>query len=74
VPRYFFTIRGPNNLFEDDPHGTVLPDTAAARSFAEKTIKQLRNKSGFDDPPLMMIVRDDSSRTILSLPFLPAFA
>jgi hypothetical protein len=74
VPRYFFMIRRPNNLFEDDPHGTVLPDPAAARSFAEQTIKELRNESGFDDPLLMMIVRDDSNRTILSLPFLPAFA
>jgi len=74
VPRFFFTIQGPNNLFEDDPHGAVLPDTAAARSFAERTIKELRNESGFDDQLLMMIVKDDSNRTILSLPFLPAFA
>jgi hypothetical protein len=74
VPRYFFTIQGPNNLIEEDHRGTVLPDTAAARSFAERTIKELRNESGFDDPLPMMIVRDDNNRTILSLPFLPAFA
>jgi hypothetical protein len=32
-----------------------LPDVATALSHAERTIRELRNESGYDDPVLMMI-------------------
>ncbi len=66
VPQYFFTIRG----VEDDPDGTYLPDVAAALSYAEYTIRELRKKSRYHDPALMMIVKDQTQRAVLSLPFL----
>jgi len=69
VPRYFFTIRGAN-VIEEDPHGTILPDTDTA----ERKIKELRGEGGYDDPLLILVVKDDSNRTVLSLPFLPACA
>jgi hypothetical protein len=73
VPQYFFTIHGRDRV-EDDADGTYLPDAAAALSHAEHTIRELRKKSGYtynNDPALMMIVTDQSGRTVLSLPFFP---
>ena len=73
VPRYFFTIRGRDRV-KDDPHGTNLPDIAAALSNAERKIQELRKESGYnDDTTLMMIVKDDAGRTVLSLPFFPGY-
>ena len=71
MPRYFFTIHGQDRV-ADDPEGTYLPDEAAALSYAEYTIRELRKKSGYkNDLALMMIVRDQTGQTVLSLPFFP---
>ena len=70
VPRYFFTIHGRNRV-EDDRDGKYLPDVAAALSYAEYTIRELRKKSGCNDLALMMFVTDQSGQTVLSLPFFP---
>ncbi len=72
VPRYFFTIRGRNRV-KDDRDGTNLPDVAAALSNAEEKIRQLRTQSAYDDPTLMMIVKDEAGQTVLSLPFFPGY-
>jgi hypothetical protein len=57
VPRYFFTIRGRDRV-KDDPHGTSLPDVAAALSNAERKIRELRKEGGYNnDPTLMMITQ-----------------
>ena len=69
--RYFFTIHGQERV-ADDPEGTYLPDEAAALSYAEYTIRELRKKSGYkDDLSLMMFVKDEAQQTVLSLPFFP---
>jgi hypothetical protein len=70
MPRYFFTIHGWAQV-EDDCDGTYLPDVAAALSYAESTIRELRKKSGYNDLALMMIVKDQAGQTVLSLPFFP---
>ena len=70
MPRYFFTIRGRDRV-KDDPRGTNLPDVAAALSNAERKIRELRKESGYNDPTLMMIVKDEAGQTVLSLPFFP---
>ena len=70
MPRYFFTIHRQDQV-EDDPDGTYLPDAEAALSYAEYTIRELRRKSGYNDLALMMIVKDQSRQTVLSLPFFP---
>ena len=71
MPRYFFTIHGRDRI-KDDPAGTYLPDVAAALSYADYTIRKLRKKSGdVDDLSLMMIVKDQAERTVLSMPFFP---
>ena len=61
-------------MLEDDPHGTILPDIPAALSYAERTIRELRGEDSYDDRLLIMIVKDESNQTVLSLPFLPACA
>ena len=70
VPQYFFTIHRGDRV-EDDLDGTYLPDAAAALSYAEHTICELRKKGGYNDLALMMFVTDQSRRTVLSLPFWP---
>jgi hypothetical protein len=71
MPRYSFTIHGRDRV-ADDPDGTYLPDVAAALSYAEYTIRELRKKSGYkNDLALMMIVRDQTGQAVLSLPFFP---
>jgi len=73
MPRYSFTIQGQDRVV-DDPEGTYLPGEAATLSYAEYTIRELRNKSDYtynNDPALMMIVKDEARQTVLSLPFFP---
>ena len=70
MPRYFFTIRALNGDLEHDPSGKFLPDIAAALTHAERIISQLHKESGYDDPALMMLVKDETGRTVLYLPFV----
>jgi hypothetical protein len=70
MQRFFFTIHRRDRV-EDDPDGTYLPDVAAALSYAEYTIRELRKQIGYNDLALMMIVTDQARRTVLSLPFFP---
>jgi uncharacterized protein DUF6894 len=67
--RYFFTVCGRERI-KNDLAGVELPDDAAALSYAERKIQELR-KHGYDDPALMMIVKDEARQIILSLPFFP---
>ena len=48
MPRYFFTIHKQDRV-EDDPNGTYLPDVAAALSYAEHTIRELRKQYDYKD-------------------------
>jgi hypothetical protein len=71
VQRYFFTIRGRGRVIEEDPVGTYLPNVEAALSYAEYTVRELRKKSGRNDPELMMVVQDQARHAILFVPFFP---
>jgi hypothetical protein len=73
MPRYFFAIRGTAGG-RDDPHGTILPNDAAALSHAERTIAELQKEEGYDDPGMIMIVRNHMHQMVWSIPFLPAIA
>jgi hypothetical protein len=71
MPRYFFTIHRQHRV-ENDHAATYLPDVAAALSYAEDTIRELRKQNGYkDDLSLTMMVRDQAGQTVLSLPFFP---
>ena len=70
MPRYFFTIHGQDPV-ADDPESTYSPDEAAALSYTEYKIRELRKKSGYNDLALMMFVEDEARQAILALPFFP---
>jgi hypothetical protein len=70
MPRYFFAIQAFDREVTDDPSGIVLPDVSAALSHAECIISKLRAQSGYDDAGSMMLVKDETQRLILYLPFV----
>jgi hypothetical protein len=51
-----------------------LPNDAAAFSYAERTIAELQKEEGYDDPGMIMIVRNHTHQMVWSIPFLPAYA
>ena len=69
MPRYFFTIRWSDHQ-DNDLLGTSLTDDAAALDHAVRIIRELRQGGKHTDPSLMMIVRNEMFKTVLSLPFL----
>lgn len=71
MQRFFFTICGRNRVVEEDPHGTYLPDVAAALSHAEYVVCELRKASSCNDPARMMIVQDQARQSVLFVPFFP---
>jgi len=73
VSRYFFTIRWPDHE-DDDWLDTSLPDDAAALDHAIRIIGELRQGGEHNHPGLMMIVRNETLKTVLSLPFLAGCA
>lgn len=70
MQRYFFTIRGWDRVVEEDPHGTDLPDVAAALSYAEHSVCELRKDSNCD-AALMMVVQDQARQPVWFVPFFP---
>jgi Domain of unknown function (DUF6894) len=73
VPRYFFAIRWPEHE-DNDRLGTSLPDDAAALIHATRIIGELRRGGEHDDPGLMLIVKNEMLKPVLSLPFLAGCA
>ena len=74
MAQYFFNIQSSDMEAEDDPHGTNLPDLAAALSHAERAIKELQKHRKYRPPGPMMIVTDEAGQTVLALPFFPGCA
>jgi hypothetical protein len=68
VSRYFFSIRWPDHV-DSDLFGTLLTDDAAALAHAIRIIRELRQGGEYDDPRIMMTVRNEKFKTVLSLPF-----
>ena len=73
VQRYFFGVRWSDHE-DDDPSGAVLSDNAAALNYADRLIRELKEGGRYDDPNLMVIVRDEMKTVVLSIPFLAACA
>ena len=73
MPRYFFVVQRANQQ-EDDPHGTILPNDAAALRHAEHAIAELHKAEGYSDPTGSLTVRNEKNESVLSVPFLPACA
>lgn len=71
VPRYFFTVGHSEREVLADPRGTILPNIEAARLRALRKIQKLHGQSGYEDPALIMQVKDETHRTVLFLPLTP---
>jgi Domain of unknown function (DUF6894) len=71
LPRYHFVIRWPDREHRD-PGGTRFPDVAAARRYAERVIRELKEGGGdYDHPELLMVVTDGDGNEIFTIPFRP---
>jgi Domain of unknown function (DUF6894) len=73
VQRYFFDVRSSDHE-DDDTNGTLLSDNAAALNYADRLIRELKEGGRYNDPNLMVIVRDGMKKFVLSIPFLAAHA
>jgi len=73
VSRYFFSIRWPDRV-DSGLLGTLLTDDAAALAHAVRIIRELRQGGEYGDPRIMMVVRNEKLKTVLSLPFLAGCA
>jgi hypothetical protein len=71
MPEYFFAVRCPDGKHQRERAAT-LNDRAAALEYACCMAQELRVSGGHDDPGLIVTVRDEMQRIVLSIPFLPA--
>ena len=71
--RYFFGVRWSDHE-DDDLNGTLLSDNTAALTYADRLIRELKEGDRYNDPNLMVIVRDGMKKVVLSIPFLAARA
>jgi uncharacterized protein DUF6894 len=71
MPRYSFTIRSFDH--EQAERRVVLQDVGAALDYACRIIRELSAK-GYNDPGLLVSVRNEMREIVLSVPFLAACA
>lgn len=65
MARYHFILRWPDHEHEDR-QGTDLPDPEAARDYARRIIRELKDGGGYDDPELTLVVRDGDGKIIFA--------
>ncbi len=75
VPRYFFHVRDTTGLLVEDPDGTELPDTAAARAEAAEAAREVMAehiRKGEDVSGWRFEVTNEHDQPVLSLLFRDA--
>ena len=73
MPEYIFTIRSGDQLLEAE-RAVALDSDEAALDYACELVRHLRRRGGYDDPNLVVMVRDEHGGLIFSIPFLAASA
>jgi len=69
VFRYHFILGWPNKEHGDE-EGTLLPDDASVRHYAEHVIHELKHSGdGYDDPGLCMIATNEAGNELFVIPF-----
>jgi hypothetical protein len=69
-PRFFFVLQWSEPEVEnDDPHGTPLPNDAAAKAYAHRIVHELKEAGGYDDPDLKMVDKNSAGDVIHSISF-----
>ena len=72
MPQYSFTIRSSDHEHKAE-RCVVLQDVSAALDYACRIVRELSAK-GYNDPGLLVSVRNEMRQIVLSIPFLPACA
>ena len=67
--RYFFDLEDGEPPFRD-PDGALFPGPDAARTHAEQIVRELKEGGGYDDPLLVLLVKDENGTAIFSIPFV----
>lgn len=67
MPQYHFVVRALDQ-YHDDPSGLILWSDEAARAYAYRIVRELRD-GGYDPPGAVLQVRNHAGVTILSIPF-----
>jgi hypothetical protein len=73
LPQYLFVIRWPDHE-ESIVRGTALEDDAAALDYACRMIRELRDSGDYNNPKLVLNVRNEKQQTVLLVPLLAACA
>jgi hypothetical protein len=71
--RYFFDIRSVDYAFRDE-EGARFQSDAAALNHACDMIQRLKASGGYQDPALVVEVKDEIHNVVLSVPFYAACA
>ena len=73
VTLYFFTVGGLRRRHIGRPLRARFYRTFGLHGrHAERIIKKLHRKNGYDDPALIMRVKEEDHRTVLFLPLIPS--
>jgi hypothetical protein len=68
MPRYFFSIKWPDNEHAD-VEGTVFQNDYDALEYARRLIRELKEGGAYHDPEVLMIVTDNAGRLVFTLSF-----
>jgi hypothetical protein len=74
LPEYIFIIRSGEQVYELPPVVELPGGDHVALDHACDLVRQLKKVGGYDDPGLVVLVRDQRGRPIFSIPFLAACA
>ncbi len=73
MPEYVFTIRSGERL-HGAPRIASFDDDTAAIGYACELVRNLKNNSGYDDPNLLVKIKDECRSVAFSIPFRAACA
>jgi hypothetical protein len=68
MPRYFFDIKG-DGYSDPDEEGTDVADFDV-RQYAKRVVEELREGGDYDDPSLILVVKDAGGTILFSIPFV----
>jgi hypothetical protein len=72
MPQYYFAIRSCDDERKAE-RCAVLQDVSAALDYTCRMVREL-SANGYNDPRLLVTVRNEMRQIVLSIPFLPACA
>jgi hypothetical protein len=73
LPEYVFTIRSGERV-HGPPRKASFDDDTAAIGHACELVRKLRKSGGYDDPNLVVRIKDERRSVAFSIPFLAACA